>query len=77
MQSRSTNKLVNFFNSGGGGEQLIRLHIQSSIKNLYKMKRTERVAGFKEFYDVKKGNFPGKEHTIQAPKQLNWRWRMI
>ena len=43
-------------------------------KNLYKMKQemqAERVAGFKEFIDdVKRGNFPGKEHTIQAPNKL-------
>ena len=43
-------------------------------KNLYKMKQemqAERVAGFKEFIDdVKKGKFPGKEHTIQAPNNL-------
>ena len=43
-------------------------------KNLYKMKQemqAERVAGFKEFIDdVKTGNFPGREHTIQAPNNL-------
>ena len=43
-------------------------------KNLYKMKQemqAERVAGFKEFIDdVKRGNFPGSEHTIQAPNKL-------
>ena len=33
--------------------------------------QAERVAGFKEFIDdVKKGKFPGKEHTIQAPNNL-------
>ena len=43
-------------------------------KNLYKMKQemqAERVAGFKDFIDdVKRGKFPGKEHTIQAPNKL-------
>jgi len=43
-------------------------------KNLYKMKQemqAERVAGFKEFIDdVKTGNFPGREHTIQTPNNL-------
>ena len=43
-------------------------------KNLYKMKQemqAERVAGFKAFIDdVKTGNFPGREHTIQAPNNL-------
>ena len=43
-------------------------------KNLYKMKQemqAERVAGFKAFIDdVKTGNFPRREHTIQAPNNL-------
>lgn len=43
-------------------------------KNLYKMKQemqAERVAGFKAFIDdVKTGNFPGREHTIQTPNNL-------
>ena len=43
-------------------------------RNLYKMNQemqAERVAGCKEFVDdVKSGNFPGQEHTIQAPANL-------
>ena len=66
---------INFFCGGYTGNNPPPYPRHSKqYKNLYKMKQemqAERVAGFKEFIDdVKKGKFPGKEHTIQAPNNL-------